>query len=1254
MLWSGVSVLLAILLLVLAVRLALPEVDRFRPDIEARLSEILAQPVRIGQIEADWHVGPWLRLRGVRVGEATDPQIYLPRADLELHPLPLLWGRFAVRHLYLDRPYLALERLADGRLKIGGKVLGGKGDDLSVTLDHADMDIRGGTLDWRDAHHPGIGRLRLQQVRLAVKSAYRQHINVNMRLPQALGRDIRIELAAKDIFSDPLKSWGEGKVAIRALHTDLLAAYFNEALPFSIGGTASGTLAFAWGKGWVTRIQGPIRVSQPRLYWPAYYDQPLEARALALDLDWRARSGEGQLDLQQVRVERTAEKWRPFNLSLRNNLDDQPTRLDLQVDHMAVAPTLKLLPIKLLPPAWQRYLHEAHPAGEVSDFRLLWHAETPRQPERFTVSTRFAGLRTHPVAKNPGFRNLTGELKLDNNSGELNLDSRGLVLDWPYAFHQPIPIQKFRTQANWHFDGQQLTMDLPHFSLVGDFRAQGHARIVQTPGQRPYVDLTAQAEGGNAHAASRYYPYRIMSPKLQNWLDGALQDGRLGHTELRLRGPLSKFPFAKSRDGIFRVKSQFRDVTLRYLPGWPVAQQLRGDLIFDRQKMTIQTRQGRILDAQLAHLSASIPNLDHHPVLHLDTRINTSFNTGLRFLRASPILGNSSLGREDISATGMSPLDLKLKVALGRDSKTQVDGKLDLQAVNLRWDDWQVDKVSGPVNFSRDHIQAANLSGEWLGGPVNFDLRASPLQHEPKIEIDARGEASAQALQAQLKQDWLRFASGAFPYTFRFDLQQEQGHYSLDSPLTGLALALPYPLHKAAAQRRDLHAEGDFTIKRSLRIAAKLGQQQATQLLLDYQPQGWQPVRGAWQLGSAQPPALPSQGFRLQGQGDRLPLSEWISALGATGPASARTEAGKDISTPQPRIAIDACWDQVQFLDRNWPKVQVNGLYNAEDERLNLQLQSPQFAGSLQYTQGGTQADALDLKLTRLYVPPAVPGGMAAQPTTDVLQLPAKDSMPLQVQAEIADLRWENYQIDRLGLWAERRPGSWQVPRLELVQGAARFMGEAAWSGAGAGSTQISGEFQSDDLVGTLRKFALNTGLSSGSGQFTGTLRWPGSPLALDAGQLSGDLHMLLREGRFSGVSPVVKLLSLVNITSMFQRIFTMDFRDLLGKGLFFEEIKGEFHMNQGLAQARRIELHSSAMHVRAQGEINLRDQLLDLDLQVEPLQTVDLLVGRFPVLGRALFGQEGAVVRLHYEATGPWNDPRISLVSPTRSTSQP
>ncbi|MDX1649330.1 MAG: hypothetical protein R3263_05710, partial [Myxococcota bacterium] len=104
---AGILVAGAALALVLAVRTA-PE--QLRSHLEARLTEDLGRPVRIGALRLDLAgAAPTVALRRLRVGAPRDPLLLrIPEADAGIDALALLGGRIRIGRLVLHRPRLRI------------------------------------------------------------------------------------------------------------------------------------------------------------------------------------------------------------------------------------------------------------------------------------------------------------------------------------------------------------------------------------------------------------------------------------------------------------------------------------------------------------------------------------------------------------------------------------------------------------------------------------------------------------------------------------------------------------------------------------------------------------------------------------------------------------------------------------------------------------------------------------------------------------------------------------------------------------------------------------------------------------------------------------------------------------------------------------------------------------------------------------------------------------------------------------------
>src|SRR6266853_6327203 len=94
----------------------LPQVERLRPEIVARVAATVGQPVTIGRIEAEWlGLRPQINLSDVRIYDAEGREaLVLPAVENILSWRSLAHGRLRLHALRVEGPKLAMRRDKSG------------------------------------------------------------------------------------------------------------------------------------------------------------------------------------------------------------------------------------------------------------------------------------------------------------------------------------------------------------------------------------------------------------------------------------------------------------------------------------------------------------------------------------------------------------------------------------------------------------------------------------------------------------------------------------------------------------------------------------------------------------------------------------------------------------------------------------------------------------------------------------------------------------------------------------------------------------------------------------------------------------------------------------------------------------------------------------------------------------------------------------------------------------------------------------
>src|SRR5688572_22869414 len=108
---------------VLALRFwLLPDIERYREDIVAAVSQAIGLPVRVGAIEAGWlGLRPQVTLSDVRISDAQGREaLVLPSVENVLAWRSLLRGELRLHRVAIDKPRLGITRDRAGDIYVAG------------------------------------------------------------------------------------------------------------------------------------------------------------------------------------------------------------------------------------------------------------------------------------------------------------------------------------------------------------------------------------------------------------------------------------------------------------------------------------------------------------------------------------------------------------------------------------------------------------------------------------------------------------------------------------------------------------------------------------------------------------------------------------------------------------------------------------------------------------------------------------------------------------------------------------------------------------------------------------------------------------------------------------------------------------------------------------------------------------------------------------------------------------------------------
>jgi uncharacterized protein YhdP len=1186
--------------------LLIPHLELLRPYVSQYLSRAWGAPVQVRGMRLGWNWGPSLELATLRVGPSAQPELALHGVHLRLFALPLLWGDLVARDFRVADGEVSVVQAANGGWQVAGQSLGRGGSPLPLVpldLDWAHVDVQHLTLQWRPQLQAAPVSL---QVRWQSSGGLRPRMQVRVRWsPQGL---LRYSGVAHGVFTRPGRSSGSGNWILQSLPLPWLHLA-DPRLPV-LSGNVSGSGRLQWRYGLLRTATGQFAV----------HDAGVDGKQWAQihgHLGWVGTGSTGTLQLADL----TGLAAQPLAMRLGLNWRH---RLQWQVQTpLFPAALLRNVPEMVLP-AQLRWIPQQRWQGSLRDLRFRSHSAEHHQPATWELQAVLHGIGVPPHGYWFGVQGLSGDLVLRPEVVKFHMVSPKLILDWPQHFAAPLHLQGIsariaarKTEADWTIQANPIA-----------FKGPGHLHAsLAVQGQQ--LRLKAQLDDMPATALADFVPQSGISPALRHWLLQAFQAGSLQHADLRWQGPWNHLP-RQALGGHFSLRANFRHVTLHYAPHWPMATQVNAQLLWLGDRLSVQSHQGDIFGMPVASVSIDLNHLfaAHTSPLQVTLKTPIPLDKLLPFLRETPILEGKAVANMPLRLSGQGQLQLAFSIPFGAE-KSQVDGRIDIRHAGAGWSGWQATGIQGPIYFQRDKIQVGGLQGIFAGGPVQASLRASQLATVPRLHFSLQG--ALQAADLPMPERWRTAFSGAVPYQGSGTLLNDELRFKGSADLRQSRSTLPAPLNWASGKGGSLTAQGHGNVAHRLQVNFNLPMGSA---VLDWQREksGWRWKAGAARLGGEIPPSLPSNGFSLRGLGDSLSVGPWLSML----------KGGADRGT-WPEIRFDLHWRHLRFLEQDWPDVQMRGRVAAE-KKLYLQCASPRLSGVLQYAHAPQPMvpAQLHLDIQKLSIAAPTSSGSSSAILSQTLRGAAGN--PLTLHTHIAQLDWRGHKVHDVLLDAGRSKTGWNISMLKGDWAGSQWDFKGSWQGAGVGQSTFQGNVRSNNIAPVLQDIGMDT-LDYGRADYAGKLSWPGAPWDFSVAHLSGNIQSKLWNGRLGKLGTDISWLVFLNPTSLFQDVITFDYRPLFGSGLFFSKLFADFQVQDGVAHTRNLRLESSALEMKGVGAVDLTHRTMSMGLQVYPLQSFDLLLGHFPILGPALFGKSGKVLEWRYQVDGPWKHPVVRQV---------
>jgi len=652
--------------------------------------------------------------------------------------------------------------------------------------------------------------------------------------------------------------------------------------------------------------------------------------------------------------------------------------------------------------------------------------------------------------------------------------------------------------------------------------------------------------------------------------------------------------------------------------------------------MHITGTSGRIQDSPVKRVVAVIKNLKK-PLLQIEGTVGGTLPGMLAYT------GNSPLGRkfggfiEKLDAGGDARLQLELDIPLVRRlGEFRVNGVVTLQNNDLivKQEDIRFTDIQGMLRFTRKGVSADKLRAKLLGRPMLVSVYQQGADADSSTVVDIQGEVGVIELLPEISM-LAPHIEGMPKWQAVLEIQNQPQagepvlELLLRSNLKGVAIDLPHPFTKQAAELRELRLLVVPGQEKRYPLKISYGKRLNAAVLLAANKSGVRKANIRFDGGIAQLPDR--QEILLSGRLDELDLGRWVSLFS--------TNTGGDHKVPV--LTVDLAVDKFLLAGK---QVEDISAQSRMPDPWHFQVRGEGASGWVRW----------------VFADRATPAKLMANLQHLVLMSQdSEKSAPVhpntlpEMDISIDALNWNQRDLGSIKLVGKRSRYGISFETLDMHSKAIGFNGQGAWLDIdGQQRTRFNAAIDGGEL-GELTDL-LGTGSAIKGGKLGGDFmaNWPGSPADFSPATVEAEFDLRAEDGRLLSVDKggAGKLLSLFSLNSL-QRRLTLDFTDVYKEGFSFDKMQGHFVVSEGHAVTNDFTIKGTSATIEISGRTGLLahdyDQRVTVIPQVSSTLPIAGAIAGGPVVGAAVFLADklvgdkfNRITRVRYQVSGSWDDP--------------
>ncbi|EEZ4380965.1 AsmA2 domain-containing protein [Escherichia coli] len=1249
LLLTGAALVVITALLVSGLRIALPHLDAWRPEILKKIESATGMPVEASQLSASWqNFGPTLEAHDIRAELKDGGGFSVKRVTLALD----VWQSLLhMRWQFRDLTFWQL------RFRTNTPITSSGGNDSLEASHISDLFLHQfDHFDLRDSEvsflTPSGQRAELAIPQLTWLNDPRRHraegqvslssltgqhgvmqVRMDLRDDEGLLSNGRVWLQADDIDLKPwLGKWMQDNIAL-------------ETAQFSL-------------EGWMTIDKGDVTggdvwLKQGGASWLG------EKQMHSLSVDnltahiTREHPG-WQFSIPDTRITMDGKRWPSGALTLawmpeqdvggKNNTRSDELRIRASNLELAGLEGVRPLAAKLSP-ALGDIWRSTQPRGKINTLAL----DIPLQAaEKTRFQASWSDLAWKQWKLLPGAEHFSGTLSGSVENGLLTVSMKKAKMPYETVFRAPLEIADGKATLSWLNNDKGFQLDGRNIDVKAKaVHARGGFRYLQPANDEPWLGILAGISTDDGSQAWRYFPENLMGKELVDYLSGAIQGGEADNATLVYGGNPHLFPY-KHNEGQFEVLVPLRNAKFAFQPDWPALTNLDIELDFINDGLWMKTDGVNLGGVRASNLTAVIPDYSKEKLL-IDADIKGPGKAVGPYFDETPLKDSLGATLQELQLDGDVNARLHLDIPLNGELVTaKGDVTLRNNSLFIKPLDSTLKNLSGKFSFINGDLQSEPLTASWFNQPLNVDFSTKEGAKAYQVAVNLNGnwqpaktgvlpEAVNEALSGSVA--WDGKVGIELPYHAGATYNVE-----LNGDLKNVSSHLPSPLAKPAGEPLPVNIKVDGNLN-SFELTGQAGADNhfnsrwllGQKLTLD---------RAIWAADSKTLPPLPEQsGVEL----NMPPMdgAEWLALFqkGATDKVGSAVSFPQHITLRTPALSLgNQQWNNLSIVSQpmaNGTQIEAQG--REINATLAMRNNAPWLA-TIKY----------------LYYNPSV--AKTSGDSTPSSPFPTTEHISFRgwpdVQIRCAECWFWGQKLGRIDSDITISGDTLTLANGLIDTGFSRLSADGEWvNNPGNERTSLKGKLRGQKIDAAAEFFGVTTPIRQSSFNVDYDLHWRKAPWQPDEATLNGIIHTQLGKGEITDISTghAGQLLRLLSVDALMRKL-RFDFRDTFGEGFYFDSIRSTAWIKDGVMHTDDTLVDGLEADIAMKGSVNLVRRDLNMEAVVAPEISATVGVAAAfavnPIVGAAVFAASkvlgplwSKVSILRYHISGPLDDPQINEV---------